>query len=80
MRQVFANLLDNAIKCTPAGGTVTISVQDEPGGPAVVRFRDTGTGIPADEQDKIWLRPYRGDKSRGTAAQETVKSHTSAVP
>lgn len=64
MQQVFANLLDNAIKYTPAGGTVTISVQDEPGGRAVVRFRDTGIGIPADEQDKIWLRLYRGDKSR----------------
>ncbi len=63
MRQVLANLLDNAIKYTPAGGTVTISVGDEPGR-AVVRFRDTGIGIPADEQDKIWLRLYRGDKSR----------------
>jgi signal transduction histidine kinase len=63
MRQVFANLLDNAIKYTPAGGHVTISVGDEPGR-AVVRFRDTGIGIPAKEQDKIWLRLYRGDKSR----------------
>ena len=63
MRQVFANLLDNAIKYTPAGGSVTISVRDE-SGQAVARFRDTGIGIPAEEQDKIWLRLYRGDKSR----------------
>jgi signal transduction histidine kinase len=63
MRQVFANLLDNAIKYTSAGGTVTVSVQDGSGG-AVAHFRDTGIGIPADEQDKIWLRLYRGDKSR----------------
>lgn len=63
MRQAFANLLDNALKYTPAGGTVTISVQDEPS-EAVVRFRDTGIGIPADEQGKIWARLYRGDKSR----------------
>lgn len=63
MRQVFANLLDNAIKYTSAGGSVTISVRDEPGR-AVARFRDTGIGIPSGEQDKIWVRLYRGDKSR----------------
>ena len=63
MRQVLANLLDNAIKYTPAGGNVAISVRAEPGG-AVAVFRDTGIGIPAEEQDKIWLRLYRGDKSR----------------
>ena len=63
MRQVFANLLDNAIKYTPAGGTVTISANQEPER-AVVHFRDTGSGIPSEEQDKIWARLYRGDKSR----------------
>ena len=63
MRQVFANLLDNAIKYTPAGGSVTISVRDD-SSQAVTVFRDTGIGIPADEQDKIWSRLYRGDKSR----------------
>ncbi len=63
IRQVFANLLDNAIKYTPANGTVTISVHDD-GNRAVTHFRDTGIGIPADEQDKIWIRLYRGDKSR----------------
>ena len=63
MRHVFANLLDNAIKYTPSGGSVTISVRDEPGR-AVVSFRDTGIGIPVEEQDKIWSRLYRGDKSR----------------
>jgi signal transduction histidine kinase len=63
MRQVFANLLDNAIKYTPAGGSVTISVRDE-SGQAIARFRDTGIGIPVEEQDKIWSRLYRGDKSR----------------
>jgi signal transduction histidine kinase len=63
MRQVFANLLDNAIKYTPASGSVTISVREE-SGQAIVRFRDTGIGIPVEEQDKIWSRLYRGDKSR----------------
>ena len=63
MRQVLANLLDNAIKYTPEGGRVTISLRDEPN-QAVVIFRDSGIGIPAEEQDKIWARLYRGDKSR----------------
>ncbi|HWD93228.1 MAG TPA: HAMP domain-containing sensor histidine kinase [Verrucomicrobiae bacterium] len=63
IRQVFANLLDNAIKYTPANGSVTVSAQDGPDR-AEVHFRDTGIGIPADEQDKIWTRLYRGDKSR----------------
>ena len=62
-RQVFANLLDNAIKYTAEGGRVTISVRAEPQ-QAVVVFQDTGIGIPLEEQDKIWLRLYRGDKSR----------------
>ena len=63
MRQVFANLLDNALKYTPENGSVTISVHDEPAR-AVVRFRDNGAGIPPEEQEKIWTRLYRGDKSR----------------
>jgi signal transduction histidine kinase len=63
MRQVFANLLDNALKYTPDGGEVTISVEAK-NGEVVAAFRDTGVGIPADEQEKIWARLYRGDKSR----------------
>jgi signal transduction histidine kinase len=63
MRQAFANLLDNAIKYTPEGGSVFVSVRAEPQ-QALVIFRDTGIGIPVDEQDKIWSRLYRGDKSR----------------
>ena len=63
IRQALANLLDNAIKYTPNGGQITITVQTE-GNQALIIFKDTGIGIPADEQDKIWSRLYRGDKSR----------------
>jgi signal transduction histidine kinase len=63
LRQVFANLLDNAIKYTPEGGRVTITTHNEPT-QVVVHFRDTGIGIPVEEQNKIWVRLYRGDKSR----------------
>ena len=63
MRQAFANLLDNALKYTPEGGRVRLSCAIEAGS-AVVRVRDTGMGIPAEEQPRIWERLYRGDKSR----------------
>ena len=64
IRQAFANLLDNALKYTPEGGAVTITAAAARTGDAVVKFRDTGVGIPENERDKIWERLYRGDKSR----------------
>jgi signal transduction histidine kinase len=63
IRQVFANLLDNAVKYTPAGGLVRIAVRNERAWMVTV-FTDTGIGIPEEEQVKIWARLYRGDKSR----------------
>ncbi len=63
MRQVFANLLDNALKYTPENGRVTVSTHAEDSR-VLITFRDTGIGILPDEQDKIWARLYRGDKSR----------------
>jgi signal transduction histidine kinase len=63
MRQVFANLLDNAIKYTRPGGRVLIRARTTPGY-VVVQLSDNGIGIPAAEQGKIWERLYRGDKSR----------------
>ena len=70
MRQVFANLLDNAIKYTPEGGQVIVSVGEE-SGQAVARFRDNGIGIPAEEQPKIFDRFYRVDKSRSKTSGGT---------
>ena len=63
MRQAFANLLDNAIKYTPPNGSVRIETDNQPAA-AIIQFHDSGIGIPAHEQDKIWQRLYRGDKSR----------------
>jgi signal transduction histidine kinase len=63
MRQVIANLLDNAIKYNRIGGRIVISARIE-GHQAVILFRDTGIGIPAEEVPEIWDRLYRGDKSR----------------
>ena len=65
MRQVLANLIDNAVKYTPAGGVIEIAAHRE-SGDAVATVSDTGVGIPADELPRIWDRLYRGDKSRST--------------
>ena len=63
MRQAFANILDNALKYTPEGGKIHVSCAAASGS-VTVRARDTGMGIPAEEQPRIWERLYRGDKSR----------------
>jgi signal transduction histidine kinase len=63
MRQAFANLLDNALKYTTEGGNVRLFCAVE-SGRVTVRVRDTGMGIPPNEQPRIWERLYRGDKSR----------------
>jgi signal transduction histidine kinase len=65
MRQVLANLIDNAVKYTPAGGVVEIAAHSD-SGDAVATVADTGVGIPAEELPRIWDRLYRGDKSRST--------------
>jgi signal transduction histidine kinase len=58
-----ANLLDNAVKYTPAGGSIRIEARRD-GPDALLSVSDTGIGIPADELPRIWDRLYRGDKSR----------------
>lgn len=63
LRQVFANLLDNAIKYTPEGGQVRVTVASEIGS-AVVTVSDTGVGIAPEHLPRIWERLYRADASR----------------
>jgi signal transduction histidine kinase len=62
-RQAVANLIDNAIKYTPAGGSVAVRVYSE-NDDAVLEVRDTGPGVPEAEQPRVWERLYRGDQSR----------------
>jgi signal transduction histidine kinase len=63
MRQVLANLVDDAIKYTPSGGSIAIDAYHEQD-QTVILVKDTGVGIPPEEISKIWDRLYRGDKSR----------------
>lgn len=66
LEQVVVNLLDNAIKYTPAGGEVSISAADL-GGEVRVDVTDTGIGIPEDDISRIFERFYRVDKARSRA-------------
>lgn len=63
LEQVAANLIDNAVKYTPAGGRVDVDIARD-GARAYVRVRDSGPGIPAHELPRIWDRLFRGDTSR----------------
>jgi signal transduction histidine kinase len=63
--EAIANLVDNAVKFTPEGGCVELSLLRR-GGESVVRVSDTGPGIPETERDAVTKRFYRSDKSRRT--------------
>ncbi len=65
LRQVLGNLLDNAIRFTPDGGRVTVSViNDGDHHEAVVTVVDNGCGIEADRIDRVFDRFYKTDASR----------------
>jgi len=70
LRQLFLNLADNAVKYTPAGGTVTLSLWRE-GQWVRVTVKDTGVGIAPEDQPHVFERFYRADKARSRAAGGT---------
>ncbi|MFG1245573.1 sensor histidine kinase [Xanthobacter flavus] len=62
MREAVVNLVENALRYTPNGGTVTVTVDGgagEAGPEAVLVVEDSGPGIPLDERDKVFERFYR---------------------
>jgi two-component system phosphate regulon sensor histidine kinase PhoR len=84
--QVLANLVHNAIKFTPAGGSVEVSAQR---GTAAVRFEvtDSGVGIAPEEVERVFERFFKGERSRaggGTGlglaiAKHIVQAHGGAI-
>jgi signal transduction histidine kinase len=63
LRQVLANLVDNAVKYTPAGGRVSLTARRDGTG-VRIEVTDDGPGIAAHDLPRIWERLYRGDRSR----------------
>ncbi len=63
MKQVVVNLLDNAIKYTPAGGHVKVTVAQR-NGYGVLQVADDGIGIPAEALPRLYERFFRVDKAR----------------
>jgi heavy metal sensor kinase len=76
LRQMLLNLLDNAVKHTPAGGSVHVLVARADGYYSIT-VSDTGTGIPAEARPHIFERFYRVDKARSRA--EAVHSESSGA-
>ena len=66
LTQLLVNLVDNGLKYTPAGGTVTVAVGQTPAG-ALLRVADTGVGIAPEHLPHLFERFYRVDKARARA-------------
>jgi signal transduction histidine kinase len=64
--QVLAHLLDNAIRYSPAGGTVTVAARRKDG-TVEVSVEDEGVGIPHAEQERIFRKFYRGEAASAGA-------------
>jgi signal transduction histidine kinase len=85
LREVLANLLGNALRYTPAGGLVTVSLapQSDPRG-AVLAVRDTGAGIAAEDLPHIFERFYKSSGSAGMGlglaiARNLIRAHGGAI-
>ncbi len=78
--QALANLVDNAVKYTPAGGTVTVTVAPHPSEPAVeIAVADSGVGIPAEARGRVLDRFVRLDATRSTPGNGLGLSLVQAV-
>jgi signal transduction histidine kinase len=76
--QALANLVDNAVKYTPPGGTIGVSA-DRDGQVGRIAVSDAGPGIPAELRQRVFERFYRGDASRSTPGSGLGLSLVQAV-
>ena len=77
--QTYANLLDNAIKFTPADGEVSIHMKNTPDNRISVSISDSGVGIDEEDKERIFRRFFRTEKSRHTPGTGLGLSLVSAV-
>ena len=88
IQQVLYNLVDNAIKFSAQGGTVTIETEEKKN-KVFVSVKDNGIGIPKEDQKLIWDRFYKTDLSRGkdkkgtglglSIVREIIRSHSENI-
>jgi two-component system phosphate regulon sensor histidine kinase PhoR len=64
VHQILMNLVDNALKYTPAGGSVTLAARQATANRVLIEVRDTGIGIPEEDLPRLFERFYRVDKAR----------------
>ncbi|TCD48643.1 ATP-binding protein [Chlorobium sp. N1] len=86
-RQVLMNLISNALKFTPSGGTVKVSLRSE-GARVLIEIEDSGMGIPAEDQERIFDKFYRSEHSASQASgtglglaivRELVELHNGSI-
>jgi signal transduction histidine kinase len=78
IQQAIANLLDNALKFSPPGGTIQLSAQAGPQGIAIT-VADQGPGIPAEDRARATERFFRGEQARNTPGSGLGLALTQAV-
>jgi two-component system phosphate regulon sensor histidine kinase PhoR len=86
IEQVLINLIHNAIKFTPAGGSIVVDAHEEPDG-VVIAVRDSGVGIAPEELPRLFERFYKTDKARGSTgtglglaiAKHIVQAHGGTI-
>ena len=78
LTQLLANLVENAVRHSPAKTTISLALDDRPDG-ALMSVRDDGPGIPADERRKVFRRFYRLDTSRTTPGSGLGLSLVAAI-
>ena len=79
LAQALANLIDNAVKYTPAGGAVKLRARRRSSGEIVFSVADTGPGVPAEDRDRVVQRFVRLDNSRTEAGSGLGLSLVTAV-
>jgi two-component system sensor histidine kinase GlrK len=67
LRSIVDNLISNAVKFTPAGGTISVCAR-EVAGEAIIEVLDTGPGVPAEERESIFNLFFRGQRGDSTTS------------
>jgi two-component system OmpR family sensor kinase len=85
LRTLVRNLIDNALRYTPAGGRVELEVRAE-GEQVVLQVSDTGPGIPAEDRERVFDRFYRvpGSTAEGSGlglaiVKQIAEAHRAAI-